>query len=119
MKYRAMIVSASAVFGLAFLLHSTIQGVGNDPVAIKVVMAKAMKSGLHKRVVTGEATDEETKNLIALFTELAKNKCPKGDADDWKARTEALIAGAKSAKEDGGKALKKAGDCKGCHLTHR
>lgn len=120
MKFRALIVGAVAVFGFVLLLDANLEGGDKkDPVAIKVVMQKAMKGGLCGKVAKGEASEEETKMLIALFTDLAANKCPKGDADDWKTRTEALVKGAKAAKEDGGKSLKKAADCKGCHSTHK
>lgn len=115
--FRGLIVGAVAVFGLALVLDSQVEG-GKDkePVAIKVVMQKAMKGGLCGKVASGKASEEEKKLLIALFTDLAANKCPKGDEDDWKARTQALL---KAAKADDAKALKKAADCKGCHSTHK
>ena len=87
-----------------------------DPVSIKVVMQKAMKGGLCGKVASGKASEDEKKQLIALFTDLAANKCPKGDEKDWKERTSALLA---AAKADDAKALKKAADCKGCHSEHK
>ena len=75
-----------------------------------------MAGGLCKKVASGKASDEEKAQLIALFTDLAANKCPKGDDDDWKTRTQALL---KAAKADDAGALKKAADCKGCHSEHK
>jgi hypothetical protein len=122
MKFRGLMVAAIAVFGFALLMDSSNQSQGGDkkdPVAIKVVMQKAMKGGLCGKVASGKASDEEVATLISLFTDLAANKCPKGDEASWKKRTEALVKGAKAAKEDGGKSLKKAADCKGCHSEHK
>ncbi len=105
------------MFGLALVIDSQVEG-GKDkePASIKVVMQKAMKGGLCGKVASGKASDEEKAQLVALFTDLAANKCPKGDADDWKERTQALL---KAAKSGDAKALKKAADCKGCHSTHK
>ena len=69
-------------------------------------------ANLCTKVATGKASDDEKKMLIALFTDLAANKPPKGDADEWKTRTAALL---KAAKDDDGAALKKAADCQSCH----
>jgi len=128
MKFRGLLVAAVAVFGLALMMDSTIQGNDKkedkkDPVSIKVVMQKAMKGGLCGKVASGKASEAERKQLASLFADLAANKCPKGEADDWKTRTEALAkASAALAKEDNADnraALKKAADCKGCHSTHK
>lgn len=112
---RVLIVGAVAVFGLAIALDSQVDA-GKDPVSIKVVMQKAMKGGLCGKVASGKANDEEKKQLIALFTDLAKNKPPKGDEAGWKAKTEALVA---AAKADDGDKLKKAANCKACHSEHK
>jgi hypothetical protein len=120
MKVRGLIVAAMVVFGLALILDTNIQGGDKkEPVAIKVVMQKAMKGGLCGKVAKGEASEAEVKELIALFTDLAANKCPKGDEASWKAKTEALVKGAKAAKDDGGKSLKKAANCAACHKEHK
>jgi hypothetical protein len=112
---RGLIAGAAAIFGLVFLLDGSVHG-GKDAVSIKVVMQKAMKGGLCGKVASGKASDEEKKQLIALFTDLAQDKPPKNDDQDWKDRTKALLD---AAKADDGKALKKAADCKGCHSNHK
>lgn len=115
---RGLIAGAAAIFGLVFMLDGSVNGGGDkkDPVSIKVVMQKAMKGGLCGKVGKGTATDEEKKQLIALFTDLAANKCPKGDEADWKEKTKALLD---AAKADDGKALQKAANCAACHKAHK
>jgi hypothetical protein len=112
---RGLFAGAVAVFAVALMLDTNVQG-GKEPVAIKVVMQKAMKGGLCTKVASGKASDDEKKELIALFTDLAANKCPKGDAADWKAKTTALLEAAKSGD---GAALKKAANCAACHKEHK
>jgi hypothetical protein len=114
---RGLIVSGVAIFGLVLFMDADSQGGDKKkPVSIKTVMKKAMKGGLCGKVASGKASDDEKKQLVALFTDLAANKPPKGDEADWKTRTKALLD---AAKADDGKALKKAADCKGCHSTHK
>ncbi len=92
---------------------------------IEDIMGKAHGEDNDKilsKVVNGKATDAEKKELLELYTELGKNKPPKGSKEDWKKRTDALASAAKEVvdgKEAGVKDLKKAADCKGCHDAHR
>jgi surface antigen len=113
---RGVIVCAVAVFSLVLFLDSNSQGGDKKPASIKVVMQKAMKGGLCGKVASGKASDEEKKQLVSLFTDLAANKAPKGDADSWKAKTTALVEAAKSGD---GAALKKAANCAACHKEHK
>lgn len=83
---------------------------------ISEVMKTAMKGGLCAKVAKGDASDEEKKQLIELFTALSQNTPPKGEADSWKEKTGALLA---AAKADDGKALKKAANCGACHSVHK
>jgi hypothetical protein len=88
----------------------------------KQVMKLAHKGGLLKKVVDGKATDEEKKQLVELYTSLAGNKPPKGDAAAWKEKTDAVVAAAKDAaegKEGAGALLTKATNCMGCHSAHK
>lgn len=92
---------------------------------IKDVMKKCMApkgDKLCQKVQSGDATDEEKKELVTMFEALAKNKPEKGDEESWKEKTGALVAAAKAAAEGDDKAgamLKKAADCKGCHSKHK
>jgi surface antigen len=113
---RVLIVGAVAVFGLAVAYDSNAEGDKDPKFKIKEVMQKAMKGGLCGKVAKGEASAEEKKQLIELFTALAANKPPKGDDASWKEKTKALLD---AAKADDGKALAKAANCKACHSEHK
>ena len=122
MMIRGLFASAVAMFALVLVVDSTVEGgKGKEPLAIKVIMKKAHTApkgemSLLAKVTGGTADAAEKKTLIALYTDLAANKCPKGDAKDWKERTQAIL---NAAKDDDGKALKKAANCQGCHTEHK
>lgn len=72
----------------------------------------------------GMATKDDIKVLVALYTDLAANKPPKGDADSWKQKTEALLTAAKNLEADPTNkaavaAYAKAVNCAGCHKAHK
>jgi cytochrome c553 len=89
------------------------------------IMEKAHKGGkksLMALVVTGKASDEQKKQLLEYYEELAKNKPEKGDIKDWQKRTNALVKAAKNivnGKQGADKELQKAANCKGCHQAHK
>jgi hypothetical protein len=79
-------------------------------------------NNLDNKVLDGKATEAEKKELLELYTALAKAKPPAGKLDDWKNRTEELVNALKAV--DDGKANAKerfvrARDCKSCHAAHR
>ena len=105
------------MFAMVLLIDGNVEGAKDkEPVAIKVIMQKAMKGGLAAKVANGKADNDEKKELIALFTDLNKQDPPAGDAKEFRVRTSALL---KAAKDDDGKALKKAMDCKSCHSNYK
>ncbi len=83
---------------------------------IKDVMKVAMKGGLNKKVADGGASDDEKKQLVELYEAMVAATPKKGDAADWKTKTDALLAAAKGTD---GKALLKAANCKACHDAHK
>jgi hypothetical protein len=83
---------------------------------IKEIMQKAHKSNLYKKMVDASISDDEKKLLTELYMELAKNKPEKGEADDWKKRTEAIN---KAMKAGDGKEFGKILNCKACHELHK
>lgn len=88
----------------------------------KKVMADCMKSGLWKKVSEGKGSDADKAKLVEMFAEMGKNKPPKGEADGWKAKTDALAAAAKAVaegKEGAGAELAKAANCAACHKDHK
>lgn len=88
----------------------------------KMVMKKAFKGPLLKKVASGSASDEEKKSLHDMLVALSKNKPPKGEADSWKKLTGALVKAGEAAVEGDSKAgmmLKKGANCKACHSKHK
>jgi hypothetical protein len=119
-------------FGTAALLAvafagMTVLGAADDKPKydIEAIMGKAHGENndkLLKKVLSGKASDAEKKELLELYTELGKNKPPKGDAKDWKKKTDALVSAAKDVaggKKEAEKGLEKAANCKTCHEAHR
>jgi hypothetical protein len=89
---------------------------------IAEVMQKAMKGGLAAKVVKGEATDQEKKDLLEMYKSLAKHSPPKGPERAWNARTKALVESAAEVvegKPGGPGKLEKAINCMSCHQAHR
>ncbi len=81
-------------------------------------MAQAHKNGLYKKVGQGKATKEEKEKLVELYTALAKNTPPKGDAAAWKKQTEEMLAAAKGSlngDKDAEAKLLKIVNCGSCH----
>ncbi len=121
LKYCLTATLAAGLFANVFALGAD---EGDKPGhTIKEIMKLANgKGGLNKKVIFGNATDEERQQLVELYTDLNKNKPPRGSADEWKERTEAILKAAKDVQAGKGGAtaeLQKATACKGCHDAHR
>ncbi len=89
---------------------------------VKIVMKEALKGPLLKKVVAGDATDEEKVQLNEMFLAMAKEEPKKGDAESWKKLTKALVVASKAAVDGDAKApemLKVASNCKACHSVHK
>lgn len=117
-----MMLGGAFLFTLTLIAGFSQVGTADETITIGKVMKEAMKGGLCKKVASGEASDAEKKELLAMFEGLAKAKPPMGEADSWKEKTGALVAGAKAAvdgKPDAGDMLKKAANCKACHDVHK
>ena len=120
MLIRGLFVGSVALLTFAFLSNSgDVEGKDKKKeLTVKQIMAKAHgKDGLRQKVIDGDASNEEKKALIDLYTALALCKSPRdgGDADDWKARTKAVV---ELVKDSNPADLKKI-DCKGCHDDHK
>jgi len=119
-----VLLSAVTAVALAFSVptESSAEEKKEKKASIKMVMKVAMKGGLAKKVASGNASAEEKKQLVALVTDLAAAKPPKGEADSWKAKTGALVEAATHAaegKDGAGAALMKAMNCGACHKAHK
>lgn len=91
---------------------------------IKEVMknAHAGKDALVKKAIAGDTSADENKELLVMYQALAQNEAPKGDADSWKAKTEALVVAAQAVVDGGdgaGAKLEKAANCGACHGAHK
>ncbi len=90
--------------------------------SIKEVMKMAQKDGLAKKVIAGDATEEEKKMLLDLFISLLEDKPPQGDMESWqKLSGAAALAAAKVVvgRDGATDALKAANNCKACHDVHK
>jgi surface antigen len=122
---RMMLLGTCLTMGFAMLAASEATMAAQDKAAtIKEVMKKAhVKGGLVGKVKDGTATEADGKELLALYKDLAKDTPPKGDAADWKMKTEALIKAAQlfvdGKKDEAKAALPGPMDCKACHAAHK
>jgi hypothetical protein len=97
------------------------------PQTIKQVMKKVHSApkgeqNLKDKFAAGKTSEAETKDILAAYADLGKNKPPQGEEAAWKEKTGALLAAAKdvAAKKDGApEAFKKAVACMGCHSVFR
>lgn len=114
---------ASIVVLCGWTVFAMTSGAQEDKkVAIKEVMAVAMKGGLCKKVASGEATAEEKKKLAGLFAALHEHKPPRGEQASWDEKTKALVDAANdvlAGKEGAGANLQKAANCMACHSAHK
>ncbi len=116
------LVAGLALFVAMMFVGGGAQAQKEPKYTIKEVMKIAMKGGLCKKVVSGKASDAEKKKLAEVFAALAANKCPKGDAADWKERTGAIAAAAKkiaAGDKKAAKKLRKLVNCSACHKLHK
>jgi hypothetical protein len=115
MKY----LFAGVIAALSLLLVTRENDAGEKAKhTIAHVMGKAMKVGLHKKVASGKASDEEKKQLVELYEALTKNEPPQGDIKAWQKQTGTMLAAAKKAAdgdEAAAKSLLKIINCGQCH----
>jgi hypothetical protein len=112
-------LAVAAVAGLA-----SYRAAEDKALDIETIMEKAHKGkpSLFKTVSGGSATKEQKEELLKLYSDLGKNKPPKGSEQDWKKRTDNLVAAAKDVvadKPDALAGLKKAANCMACHEVHK
>ncbi len=96
-----------------------------DKLDIETIMEKAHTppgKSLFKAVASGKASQEQKEELLKLYSDLGKNKPPKGSEDDWKKRTDDIVKAAKAVvdnKPNAVKELRDAVNCKACHNLHK
>lgn len=94
----------------------------------KASIGQAMKQGFKgdnsplKRILGGKGTKADAAALTAAIGAMAAGKPDKGDADDWKQRTDALVKAMDQINKGdkaGVDALQNASNCKACHNLHK
>ncbi len=116
---------AAGLLGVCALLLGTSFCAAEPKYSIKEVMKKGHvppKSSLVSKVIKGDASAEDKKLLVDLYTALDESEPPKGDKADWKKLTKALLDAAKAI--DGGddsarEKLNEAVNCGNCHRAHK
>lgn len=115
---------AAVLAAVAWLTPGEVTAEDDAPkYTIEEIMEKAhTKKGIYNKIIKGDGTKEEKKQLVELYVALGQNKPPKGDLKSWKEKTSAMLAAAKdlAAGKSGADAkLKKAADCMACHDVHK
>ncbi|HZZ82543.1 MAG TPA: hypothetical protein VFE62_28855 [Gemmataceae bacterium] len=115
---RGLIAGSMVLAGAAFLMDGAAQGGDKKEVTIKLIMQKAHagKNSLLSKVIKGEASDAEKKQLVEYYTKMEKLVPAKGDEEAWKKTTHILL---EAAKGNDAEALKKASNCAGCHSVFK
>jgi hypothetical protein len=97
-------------------------GIAAPKHSVKEVMKLAHgKEGLLGKVTGGKASDEEKKQLVALYKDMCEGQPKKGDAAAWKEKCVACVKAAEEVAEgkDSIAKLKTATNCAGCHKEHK
>ena len=119
---KMFVASLLTVMGIVLVLSDN-EAAEKAKYTIKEVMKKANgKNGLLTKVTSGKASAEDKQKLAELYKSLALSTPPKGDAEDWKMRTVALVKAADLAATgdaNAAKALKRLSNCMGCHKLHK
>jgi hypothetical protein len=91
--------------------------------AIKDVMQTAhSREGVLRKVLGGEASQEEKLALLDLYVSLTENEPPRGEKEAWDTKVNAIVlAAAKVAvgREGSSQQLQRATNCMACHREHR
>ncbi|TVP99965.1 MAG: hypothetical protein EA381_08430 [Planctomycetaceae bacterium] len=111
---------------LSALVGTSQTSVAQEPDAakptIKDVMKSGHKDGLLKKILDGDATQQEKQELLDLYITMFELKPEKGDIESWQRLAGgAALAAAKVVvgRPDGLETLKVATNCKACHDPHK
>ncbi len=85
-------------------------------------MKVALKGDLQKKVLSGNASDEDNKKLLDMYISMVESKPPKGEMNSWHnlAGSAALAAAnVVVGREGAAEELKTATNCKACYSEHK
>mgnify|MGYP007073200501 CR=1 FL=1 len=114
-------VVLAAITGAAAWAVAAEESEGEPKYTIEEIMIKGHKEGLLKKVLEG-GKHADAMDLMDLYASLSEQDPPKGDADSWKEKSDALmVAVARVAvkRPDGIAQLKEASNCMACHKVHK
>jgi hypothetical protein len=90
--------------------------------SIKDVMQNGHRMGLLRKVLDGQASAEEKSTLLDYYVSLTESAPPRGSAEEWTAKTNAVVVAAAkvvTGREGATDALRAATNCMACHSVHR
>ena len=129
MKHLSKLTLIAAVFAIASIAQSAHHEGSEMPIDIHDIMEKGLKDdrragtvGLKTKVLKGEATVDEKKDLLAMFLSLEKFKVEKGDQEAFDAKADALtdaMIGVMAGVDGSLAKLEDAVNCKACHSEHK
>ena len=122
MRNLVLIASLAMFLAVPSLVSLNAQDDDEPKFTMKQVMTEGMKGGLVKKVISGDATEEEMKKFMEMSKTLAKYEPKKGEAEDWKKRVKTIheaLKGIADGDADAAEALKKATNCADCHKAHK
>jgi hypothetical protein len=117
-----LVLMSLPFLSIGFISVLSAQDKDKPKYTIKEVMKEHGKGKTKDKIIDGSASADEKKKMVEMYTELAKNKPPKGEADNWKKLTDALVKATKdveSGKDGAVDEYKKATNCKACHENHK
>lgn len=130
MRARRLLVGCVAALvamaGVGIALSPSRAADGDSPVkhTIKEVMklAHGKDAGLLQKVLKGEASEAQKKELLDAYVSLVENTPTKGDEASWhQLAGKAALAAAKVVvgREGAVQELESATNCKACHSVHK
>jgi hypothetical protein len=118
---------SAGLLGVGLLTGSLVGLVrADEPATTKHTIKEAMKAGhkggLLKKILDGEATQEEKQLMLDFYISMVESKPEKGELSSWHLLAgNGALAAAKVVvgREDGIESLKAATNCKACHDVHK
>lgn len=129
MKHLTKISLIAAVFAIGTIAQSAHHEESEMPIDIHDIMEVGMKGdrktetpSLTKKVLSGDASIDEKKDLLAMFLSLEKFKVEKGEQEAFDKKADALtdaMIGVMVGVDGSLDKLEEAANCKACHSAHK
>ena len=125
MKLAIVSTFCGALLAAAYLVPTAFAQEESKPKhTIKEIMKVAhdRQAGILGKVLSGEATDEQKKELLDLYISMVESEPPKGELNSWhELAGKTILAAAKVVvgREGAVDELKAATNCANCHRQHK